>query len=68
MADDVHDFSITADGRILYLYDYSTNSYRGELYLFDKEGEKIDDDVVAILTPYSNKYHSIYEGIMGGGY
>ena len=68
IADDVHDFSVTADGKILYLYDYSTNSYRGELYLFDKEGEKIDDDVVAILTPYSNKYHSIYEGIMGGGF
>lgn len=66
IADDVHDFSVTADGKILYLYDYSTNYYKGELYLFNKEGEKLDDDVVAIITPSTSKYHTAYG--VGGGY
>lgn len=32
IADDVHSFSVTPDGRVLYLYDYSLNYYKGELH------------------------------------
>ena len=50
IADDVHDFYVAPDGRILYLYDYSLNHYKGELYQWQgKEPEKIDDDVVCII-------------------
>ncbi len=57
IADDVHDFSVTPDGRVLYLYDYSLNYYKGELHEWNKgETRKIDDDVVCIITIYANKY------------
>lgn len=50
IADDVHNFSVTPDGRALYLYDYSLNYYKGELYEWSKgETRKIDDDVVCVL-------------------
>ncbi len=50
VADDVHSYRITPDEQILYIYDFSLTSYKGELYLFKgKKAEKIDDDVVAIL-------------------
>jgi len=59
VADDVHDFEVAPDGRILYLYDYSLNHYKGELYQWQgKEPEKIDDDVVCIIPII---------GIVGGG-
>ncbi len=51
--DDVHAYTVMPNGDILYLYDYSLDYYRGELYLYDggKEPTKIDEDVTAIL-PY----------------
>lgn len=51
--DDVHDFSITPEGEVLFLYDYDTDSYKGELWLLNgKKTTKLDDDVVAIIPVY----------------
>lgn len=50
ISDDVHDFTVTPDGRVLYLYDYSVKNYRGELFEWSKnKAKKLDEDVVAIL-------------------
>lgn len=52
IADDVHanNYVVTADGRILYLQDYSREHYRGELYEWNNgEKRKLDDDVTYIL-------------------
>ena len=57
IADDVHDYTMTPNGRILYLYDYSLNYYKGELHQWNKGGtSKIDDDVVCVLPFYTGKY------------
>lgn len=62
IADDVHSFSVTPDGHVLYLYDYSLNYYKGELHEWSNgEIRKIDDDVVCVLPILHNKYRgSIY--------
>lgn len=54
IADDVYgNFAVLSNGYALYLYDYSTKYYRGELYLY-KGGKpvKLDDEVSAILLAY----------------
>jgi len=57
IAEDVHSFSITPSGHILYLYDYSKNYYNGELYeWYNGEKRKIDDDVISILWGMDSKY------------
>ena len=50
VADDVIQFTILGDGRIMYLYDYSLNTYYGDLCLYEK-GDKtlVDSEVVAYL-------------------
>jgi len=51
IADDVHTIGYTSKGELLYLKDYSTSSYSGELYLYtDGKSKKIDSDVNAILS------------------
>ena len=48
--EDVHDFDILYDGSILYLYDYSTGKYKGELKHYKNgKNKKIDEDVTAIF-------------------
>lgn len=50
IADDVYSYHVTAKGDIVYLSDYSTEKYRGDLYLYKKnKPKKIDEDVVAII-------------------
>lgn len=50
IADDVHSFCVTPDGRVLYLCDYSLKYYEGELHEWSNgETRKIDDDVVCLL-------------------
>ena len=54
IADDVYQrYAVLSNGYALYLYDYSTKYYRGELYLY-KGGKpvKLDDEVNAILLAY----------------
>lgn len=60
--DDVHAHEIMPNGDILYLYDYSTDYQRGELYLYDggKEPTKIDEDVTGLIPYYTAKYRGIY--------
>lgn len=63
IADDVHNYSVTPDGRVLYLYDYSLNYYKGELHEWDNgETRKIDDDVVAVLPIFESKYRGYTYG------
>lgn len=51
--DDVHDYCITPGGEILFLYDYSLNSYKGELWMSNgKKASKVDDDVSVIFPIY----------------
>lgn len=63
IADDVHGFSVTPDGRVLYLYDYSLNYYKGELHEWSNgETRKIDDDVVCVIPILYNKYRGYNYG------
>lgn len=63
IADDVLSFSVTPDGRVLYLYDYSLNYYKGELHEWSNgETRKIDDDVVCVLPILYNKYRGYTYG------
>ena len=63
IADDVHSFSVLPDGRVLYLYDYSLNYYKGELHEWsDGETRKIDDDVVCVLRIRNYKYRGFTYG------
>lgn len=58
IADEVHDCSINPGGQVLYLCDYSLNSYRGELHQWNSGKEKkIDDDVTCIISVAENKYN-----------
>ena len=65
IADDVHAFNFTPSGEVLYLYDYSSNYSKGELYLYDggEENEKIDDDVSAIIPMYTSAIKRIDYGL-----
>lgn len=50
IADDVYGFTVLPDGRALYLYDYSTNHYTGELHEWsDGTTRKLDDDVTCLI-------------------
>ena len=63
IADDAHSFSVTPDGRVLYLYDYSLNYYKGELHEWSNgETRKIDDDVVCVLPILYSKYRGYTYG------
>ena len=63
IADEVHSFSITPDGRVLYLSDYSLNYYKGELHEWSNgETRKIDDDVVCVLPILYSKYRGYTYG------
>lgn len=62
IADDVHSFSVTANGQVLYLYDYSLNYYKGELYAWSNgKARKLDDDVICVL-PLDFDEESMYNG------
>ncbi len=53
MADDVHSFMFSANNEVLYIADYSTKNYKGDLYLYKKNNpKKLDTDVVAVLPIY----------------
>lgn len=55
--EDVHDYELTPNGEILYLKEFSTKSYKGELYLYKgSKAKKVDDDVVAIIPVYEIEY------------
>ncbi len=57
IADDVHSFSVTSDGRVLYLCDYSLVYFKGELHEWlNGKNRKIDDDVVYVLSDMDNRY------------
>ena len=61
IADDVYDYVITSDGRILYLHDYSRTYYRGELVEWSNgKTQKLDDDVVCVLNISDAKYRGAY--------
>lgn len=50
ISDNVYNYSVIKDGKVLYMYDYSTKYYAGDLYLWNnKESKLIDDDVTCIL-------------------
>ncbi|MBQ4602626.1 MAG: hypothetical protein IJB24_07180, partial [Clostridia bacterium] len=57
IADDVHTFYTTPEGRVLYLYDYSLNYYKGELCeWYNGETRHIDEDVNGILITNDGAY------------
>ena len=50
ISDDTSDFTMVPDGRILYLYDYSQNYFKGELREWSGgETRKIADDVTCLV-------------------
>ncbi|MBQ8797280.1 MAG: zinc ribbon domain-containing protein [Oscillospiraceae bacterium] len=51
--DDVHSYRLTPNGELLFIKEYSTKNYKGELYILKgSKAKKIDDDVVAIIPVY----------------
>jgi len=57
IAEDVNTFTVAPDGQILYLYDYSINYSKGELYEWYKgKTRKIDDDVACIIPVIDDDY------------
>lgn len=63
IADEAHSFSVTPDGRVLYLYDYSLSSYNGELLEWSKgKTRKIDDDVVCVLPIFYTNHRGYTYG------
>lgn len=62
VADDVHSYTVTPNGDILYLYDYNITSLKGELHLFNgKKSTKLDDDVVRIISFKNDTYYMYRE-------
>ncbi len=60
ISDDVCDYTVTPDERVLFLYDYSTKNYKGELYLWeDGDKTKLDDDVVCIIPVLEGRYKGV---------
>lgn len=56
IADNVHGFSVTSNGNVLYLCEYSLDYYNGEMYeWFNGETRKIDDDVNCIIPIYDSE-------------
>lgn len=56
IADDVHSFTVVND-ELLYTYDYSLTSYKGDLYKYKKgKPEKVDIDVVGIASNFEGNY------------
>ena len=52
--DDVSEFCLLPDGSVLFIYDYSKNSQKGELHLYrNGNSEKLDDDVERIISLYN---------------
>lgn len=51
ISEDVHDFELLSEDCAVYLYDYSNEYNRGELFVY-KNGKqtKIDDDVVCVIN------------------
>lgn len=48
--DDVHQYTISPDGKLLYLNNYNTTYFNGELQMFDgRKSKKLDDDVTALI-------------------
>lgn len=53
IAEDVHDYVVTPDSEVLYLYEYNVEKYRGELYRYNNgKNNFIDEDVISILDIY----------------
>jgi hypothetical protein len=59
ISDDVHRFYVSGNSKIAYLYDYSLERQKGDLYLYkmNKENARIDDDVCGII-PIVSQYGS----------
>ena len=57
IGDDVHRFSITKGGEIIYLCDYDLDDYEGELYVYRNNKSKFIDDEVNCIIPYSYYYY-----------
>ena len=50
VTDDCNAVTMLPSGSVLYLYDYSTRYYRGDLYIYrNGKTEKLDEEVIAIL-------------------
>ena len=48
--DDVHSYNLSTEGEVLYISDFSSKYYKGDLYLYNgKKSEKIDMDVNGII-------------------
>jgi len=61
VGDDVADYIILSDGRILYLGDYDMEDGIGELRIYEKgESESLDSDVVALIPVYTASETSGY--------
>ena len=57
IADDVYSYSMTPEGEVTYLKDYSVKKSRGDLFLYNgKKSVKIDEDVTRIIPVYIPEY------------
>ena len=50
IGDEISQFEFSSEGKILYLYDYSTTYKKGDLYIYNKgKATKLDMDVSCIV-------------------
>ena len=50
ISEDVYDYTILPDDEVLFLYDYSTSKYEGELHHWNgKKSVMVDEDVAAVI-------------------
>ena len=55
LADDVSDFELTSEGKLVYLSSYDLDYYSGELWVYDgKKAEMIDDVVTGFARECEN--------------
>lgn len=56
VSDEVYHYEVLPDGEVLYLYNYSTEIYEGELYLYKKnKSRKVDEEVIVIIPIQENE-------------
>ncbi|MBR4308094.1 MAG: zinc-ribbon domain-containing protein [Oscillospiraceae bacterium] len=54
ISDEVYEYTVLPNGKVLYLIDYSRENCKGDLYQWDGgKAKKVDEDVVAVLNAYN---------------
>ena len=60
ISDDVESFAVTPAGDVVFIKDYSRNSWTGTLYHYsNNKRQKLADDVSCLLVPFKGQIHGL---------